>query len=247
MFASIRTHARSNVVAYVALFVALGGTGAYAANTIGSSDVVNESLLSEDFKHDTLTRGDLAQSTLSGHYVLDESLSFFDLAPGTIVNSRLADNAINSAKVASDSLSGDDVNEATLGNARTATKVRLPAPTPSGAAGTPVNVPLTGNTWSQPLGESERMSGEVTITDDGTCASGGFPAGASLETKLDGQVIRSDGVGSIGGAAEYSFDVPFVTRAASASHTLTLTISDTCDGDTNFTVSDVKLDVVGIK
>jgi hypothetical protein len=32
-------HVRSNAVAYLALFVALGGTGAYAADKIGSNEI----------------------------------------------------------------------------------------------------------------------------------------------------------------------------------------------------------------
>ena len=62
------------VVALIALFVALGGV-AYAANTVGSSDVIDESLLSQDLKDgqgvtgddvaaDSLTGADVAESTL---------------------------------------------------------------------------------------------------------------------------------------------------------------------------------------
>jgi hypothetical protein len=41
-------HLRRNAVAYVALFVALGGTGAYAAATITGAQVVDNSLTSKD-------------------------------------------------------------------------------------------------------------------------------------------------------------------------------------------------------
>ena len=243
MFSALRSHAHSNVVAYVALFVALGGTGAYAANTIGSSDVVNESLLSEDFKQDALTRGDLAPSTLTGHYVLDESLSFFDLAPGTIVNSRLADNAVNSAKVASDSVTGGDIDESTLTNARTASKVRLPAPVSSSTAGVEINVPLSGNIWSQALGESQRVVGDITVDTPASCMTGS----GTLEVKLDGDVISSNASGAFGGSLPIPVDIPVATPSAAGSRTLTITISDNCDGSENFTVSDVKIDVVGIR
>jgi hypothetical protein len=62
------------VVALISLFVALSGV-AYAANTVGSSDVIDNSLLSQDLKdgsavksadvvNDTLTGTDVAESTL---------------------------------------------------------------------------------------------------------------------------------------------------------------------------------------
>jgi hypothetical protein len=57
------THLRRNLVAYLALFVALGGTG-YAAggkllprNSVGSAQVINSSLLAKDFKKGQLPRG----------------------------------------------------------------------------------------------------------------------------------------------------------------------------------------------
>jgi hypothetical protein len=51
-------HARANAIAYVALFAALGGT-AYAADTIGSSDIINESILSQDIKNGEVMTSDL--------------------------------------------------------------------------------------------------------------------------------------------------------------------------------------------
>jgi hypothetical protein len=61
--AAIAKHLRRNLVAYLALFVALGGTG-YAAgskllprNSVGSAQVINSSLLAKDFKRGQLKRG----------------------------------------------------------------------------------------------------------------------------------------------------------------------------------------------
>lgn len=62
------------VVALISLFVALGGV-AYAANTVGSADVIDNSLLSQDLHDgggvkgvdvatDSLTGADIAESTL---------------------------------------------------------------------------------------------------------------------------------------------------------------------------------------
>ena len=60
----------ATVVAYLALFVALGGTGAYAANTIRSSDIVDGEVTSADVANQNLTGGDIK----------DNSISSFDIA-----------------------------------------------------------------------------------------------------------------------------------------------------------------------
>jgi hypothetical protein len=60
------------VVALISLFVALSGV-AYAANTVGSSDVIDNSLLSQDLKNDAGVRGaDVVNDSLTGTDV-DES------------------------------------------------------------------------------------------------------------------------------------------------------------------------------
>jgi hypothetical protein len=72
----VRAHLRGNAVGYVALFVALSGT-TYAAATISSHDVVNDSLKSIDLKNgaavkskdvfdDSLSGADVDEATLEG-------------------------------------------------------------------------------------------------------------------------------------------------------------------------------------
>jgi hypothetical protein len=63
MLASVMGHARRNLVAYVALLFALGGTSYAAAtklvssNSVGSRQVINHPLLKKDFKPGQLPRG----------------------------------------------------------------------------------------------------------------------------------------------------------------------------------------------
>jgi hypothetical protein len=73
--ARITRHLRSSAVAYVALFIALGGTSAWAVGeitsqdirdeTIRSIDVRDEQLRSEDVRNDSLTGDDVDESTLA--------------------------------------------------------------------------------------------------------------------------------------------------------------------------------------
>jgi hypothetical protein len=60
MRAGIRNHIRSNVVAYVALFAALGGTGAWAADKITSKDIAKNAVRSKHIKNGQVKKRDLA-------------------------------------------------------------------------------------------------------------------------------------------------------------------------------------------
>ena len=88
----------ANVVSMLALFVALATGGAYAANTIGSSDVIDDSLLSQDIKgkngtattvaeNGTLTTADISGQPSNrriGQRFIDGSLTTYDIKDGTL-------------------------------------------------------------------------------------------------------------------------------------------------------------------
>jgi hypothetical protein len=84
---------RRNVVGFLALFVALGGTGAYAANTVFSSDIVNGEVKSID----------IADNAVESADVKDGSISTFDVH--TLLGADVVDNT----------LTGADIQESSLG------------------------------------------------------------------------------------------------------------------------------------
>jgi hypothetical protein len=84
----------SMVVALIALFVAMGGVG-YAAATIGSAQIKNNSIRGKDIRNSSVTGKDVKNSGLTGKDVKNSSLSGGD--------------------VKNNSLTGNDLNESTLG------------------------------------------------------------------------------------------------------------------------------------
>lgn len=74
----------ATIVAYLALFVALGGTSAYAANTVFSTDIV------------------------------DGEVKAADIGVGQVLGSRIADGTIKSEDVADNRLTGADIDETQL-------------------------------------------------------------------------------------------------------------------------------------
>ena len=92
------------VVAFAALFTALGGTG-YAALMITGANVANSSLTGADVKNESLSYKELKKDTLGGSRVNESAL-------GTVPSAQhaaTADNATNAAKAAdADKVGGID-------------------------------------------------------------------------------------------------------------------------------------------
>jgi hypothetical protein len=136
------SHLRRNVVAYLALFVALGSGTAYAAEKITGKDIAPNAVKSKHLKNGQVRSADLAADAVSGAKVGDGSLAGADLADGSIAG----------ADVAGDSLTGADVDESSL---------NLPAPTPPPATDLTGFVKVVGQgflTGPGPLNTSDRCN-----------------------------------------------------------------------------------------
>jgi hypothetical protein len=96
----IAHHARANVVAYLALFIALGGTSAYAANTIGSGDIIDESIQTQDLKNGQVKSQDLASDAVGSTKILDDNILGRDIRNQTLTAADIAPGAIGPAALA---------------------------------------------------------------------------------------------------------------------------------------------------
>jgi hypothetical protein len=95
----------ANVTSSVALFVALGTGGAYAANTIGSADVIDESLQSVDIKDGEVKTSDLRNS----------SVTSLKINNGSVLNAEIANNAVTSGKILDNSIEAADIGSGAVG------------------------------------------------------------------------------------------------------------------------------------
>src|SRR2546421_12842696 len=86
----------ANVVASLALFVALGGT-TYAAATIGAGDIKNDAVRSRHIKNGQVKNPDLAPNSVGGGKVINNSLTGADVNEGTLGRAPLAPNAQHAA------------------------------------------------------------------------------------------------------------------------------------------------------
>ena len=120
MLRRLRPRSLYDVLATLAFFGVVTGGVAYAANTIGSSDIIDESILSRDIKNGQVGTGDLAANAVRTGKVLDESLTGHDIKDDTIggadVNEALLD-PLTSPQIQDESLTGHDIQDNTIGGA----------------------------------------------------------------------------------------------------------------------------------
>jgi hypothetical protein len=94
-----RRPSHATVVAYLALFVALGGTGAWATHeVILSSDIVNGEVKTPDLANLGVTNPKLGPNAVTSGKVLDNNLQGLDLKDGTVGTADLVNGAVTPAK-----------------------------------------------------------------------------------------------------------------------------------------------------
>jgi hypothetical protein len=129
MSSRIRDHIRSNVVGYIAVFIALGGT-AFAVdgplpgvNQVGSQDIINGEVDTLDLAPGSVTTGRIANGgvspgDLAGDVISDDTLNPLTgstkVASGAIKEDELGASSVFGAEVAPGSLDGTDIADGSL-------------------------------------------------------------------------------------------------------------------------------------
>jgi hypothetical protein len=111
----MRTHLRSNIVGYLALFVAVAGPAAAVGAAIDGPAPGKDSVGSLDLINGQVMQGDLANNAVMGAKVLDGSLGAADIADGSLGAADIADGTLRGADIADGSVSQADVAANSLG------------------------------------------------------------------------------------------------------------------------------------
>jgi hypothetical protein len=93
----------ANVMATLAVFIALGGV-AYAANTIGSSDIIDGQVKTAD----------LAANAVNTSKISDGQVTEADIGQAAVATAELKNDAVTTAKVLNGTLAGGDVADNAL-------------------------------------------------------------------------------------------------------------------------------------
>ena len=104
MLAKLRPRSAYDVMAALALFIALATGSAYAANTVFSSDIVNGEVKNDD----------LAVNAVGSNKIADRSVKNADLSIGASSSNTIADGGVQGIDVKNDTLTGAQIAESAL-------------------------------------------------------------------------------------------------------------------------------------
>ena len=103
----------ANVMATVAVFLALGG-GAYAAATIGAKDIRPNAVRSKHIKQGQVRTGDLRGGAVSTGKLKGGAVTSDRLADGAVTNSKIADLSVTGTKLGLDAVTSGRVSDGSL-------------------------------------------------------------------------------------------------------------------------------------
>lgn len=108
----------ANVMATIAVFIALGG-GAYALsgkNTVASDDIINGQVKAEDIGGNQVKTADIAASQVTGGKIAADTLFGADIGADAIGASEVGPGAVGASEVADGTLGTAEIDEASLFN-----------------------------------------------------------------------------------------------------------------------------------
>lgn len=216
---------RRNVVAYIALFIALSGTS-YAAVQLAPGSVRTRALANR-----AVTSKKLAPNSVTSRTIANGSLTRADFKRGLIVpgaNGKAGPQGPRGA-----------AGGAFIGlQARSTGSVTAPH-------GASTAIPLSSNSWTQSKGELDLLAGNATIHIPSSC-TGSF--GNSLVVNVDGtpNTFAAAPATPAGSTVTVPFVVGTLSQAdADVKHTITTSLANSCtQAGEDFGVSNVKLSVL---
>ena len=242
----ILNHLRSNVVAYTALFVALGGSS-YAAVRLAPNSVTSRAIAKG-----AVTNAKLAKDAVTSTNIRNGTLSSSDFKKGALIQG-LKGDAGNSGASGGQGLAGIPGLKGDAGPVGPAghdgsASIGLAARTGGSTTapkGAQTSIPLNGASWTQSAGELDLVTGSVTMTIPSAC-TGSF--GNSLVVSVDGAPLTFAvaPTAPAGSTVTVPLNVGTLTEpSGDAQHTMTASFANTCTGSgQDYSVTNAKLDVV---
>ncbi len=99
----------ANVVSTLCLILVVGGGAAYAADTIGSEDIINGQVKSPDIGNNQVRSADIRADAVDGSKVLDNSLGTNDVATNSLFGSDIFDGTLTSADIGTSAVASTEI------------------------------------------------------------------------------------------------------------------------------------------
>lgn len=169
--ARLGRHLSRNIVAYVALLVAVSMTPlpAWAAATIGTAQIKNGAVTTPKLKGGAVTSPKIKARAVKSAKIADNAVTGAKIADNAVAGAKIADNAVSGAKIADDAVTGAEVKDGTIAKADLA----------AAAQGFTSIVTKTSTTAGVASGASHQATvtcdaGQVAISGGGYSSLGGI-------------------------------------------------------------------------
>jgi len=118
----IRQHIRGNVVGYIALFAALGGTAAAlpGRNSVDANDIAKKAVKSRALANKAVKGRAIAPGAVKNGKLADGAVSATKLQDGAVVQTKLGDAAVTNEKLANDSVTRQKIVQGTINGGKLA-------------------------------------------------------------------------------------------------------------------------------
>ena len=117
MRASLKPRSIYDVFALIGCVAAVGGGTAYAANTVGSADIIDESIQSVDIKNGEVKGADIGSNSITSSRLYPGAVTNSDLGANAVDGAKVLDNSLGTNDIATNSLFGSDIFDGTITSA----------------------------------------------------------------------------------------------------------------------------------
>lgn len=166
----IRAHLTyANVVATLALLLAVGGGAAYAASKITAGDIAAGAVHTAALHKRAVTSGKLALGAVRSNQIANGAVSSAQMGDGSVGSDKIAAGAVGAKQIASAAITGAQIARASVAPANLQFPVSFLASPTGGSVKVPgenetTPYPLTEGSWTQPLGGVNVLFGEGRAT-----------------------------------------------------------------------------------
>lgn len=117
----------ANVTSTLALFIALGGATAYAAqklpdNSVGEHQLRPGAITAEKIRKNAITSPKIKEGAIKQGKIANGSITAAKLTQGAVGNLNLQEGAVTNQKIATETITGDKILESTLSQVPSATR-----------------------------------------------------------------------------------------------------------------------------
>jgi hypothetical protein len=210
----------ANVMATIAVFIALGG-GAYAAlslpaGSVGSEQIARNAVRAKQIAKRAVRKKELARNAVRSRKIKDGRVKSFDLADSSVTSPKLADDSVSSPKLAAGAvttpkLADESVTPPKLGTVDFA-RVEAAGTTSSAAAtdlspsGPGLELTLGANVFATVLAQTTMTAAGGATADD--CRFGVVVSGPGFDVQLPFEGGATFSGPTPGPRTEYAFTLP---------------------------------------